>query len=222
MTSVRRARDQVEAGFSAGRGPDRRNRRCSHPAAGKGPAHAAGEETLLARSPHHWLRPAEGLAFHSQNRDPHGARALCARRAHSQLGAAHWAVFAREGFARTARPGSRAPPTHAGSQAQDPLPVPAYPLQTPASFPRPRGLEIIWCSKRPELEGRQNPTKGCHSAFNASLSAVDKPRGAAEEQRPATYRFLRTKGDGNFPKFEANVADNVLPRRASAWSLLSS
>lgn len=139
MTSVRRARDQVEAGFSAGRGPDRRNRRCSHPAAGKGPAHAAGEETLLARSPHHWLRPAKGLAFHSQNRDPHGARALCARRAHSQLGAAHWAVFAREEFARTARPGSRAPPTHACSQAQDPLPVPAYPLQTPASFPR-RGV----------------------------------------------------------------------------------
>lgn len=145
MTSVRRARDQVEAGFSAGRGPDRRNRRCSHPAAGKGPAHAAGEETLLARSPHHWLRPAEGLAFHSQNRDPHGARALCARRAHSQLGAAHWAVFAREEFARTARPGSRAPP------GRDPAPRPPTPARKPRiPYPSPPTP----CKLRPRFPDR--------------------------------------------------------------------
>ncbi|XP_046952238.1 proline-rich protein HaeIII subfamily 1-like [Lynx rufus] len=37
MTSVRRARDQVQAGFPAGRGPDRRNRRRSHPAAARLP-----------------------------------------------------------------------------------------------------------------------------------------------------------------------------------------
>lgn len=61
LTSVRRAGDQSEADFSAGRQPDRRNRRPSHPVVARPPRPGRDARGLWGGAPLGWIpQPRHG------------------------------------------------------------------------------------------------------------------------------------------------------------------
>ncbi|XP_042098614.1 collagen alpha-1(III) chain-like [Ovis aries] len=187
VTSVRGAGDQVEADFPAGRRPDRRNLRRSHPAASHPPrpGRDARERReggpLSARFPQSPRGPRVGgcLTFHcSPSSDPAG---VCSE------------------------PGSVCLRGDSGLCAPRGPPPPSVPgwIASSCGFPNP-GLGIFTPRGARNLEGKQDipPTtpKGTVSTFLASLFTVDEIPGPGGDRQPnaccsqrGSRTFLREK-----------------------------
>lgn len=198
MTSVRGAGDQVEAGFPAGRRPDRRNLRRSHPAASHPPRpgrDARGRREggpLSARFPQSPRGPRVGgcLTFHcSPSSDPAG---VCSEPSSVCL----------RGDGGLCAPRGPPPPSVPGRIASS------------CGFPNP-GLGIFMPRSARNLEGKQDiPTttpKGTVSTFLASLFTVDEIPGPGGDWQPNACCSQR--GSRTFLRFAANGRSDALEAR---------
>lgn len=233
MTSVRRARDQVEAGFPAGRRPDRRNRRRSHPAAARLPRPGRdrrGRRGTDARgsapSPGGgWPRGSPFITRSIETRlGPKGLRAgvlrLCApltgvgalagTRAHLLSGLPP--RFHPPQVTAHPPPPATAATVHPQSQppgARDFRPIPPLPAHLqPGSFPSPPLAGILSSSSAKYLFPPQAPLKPGILAPTSSPpprhTARRKPRS------PPLHSPLQTRG--HFPS---------TPRSTQVWDLRS-